>query len=71
MGGRGVAVGTGEVVGVADGVRDWVAVGVGVPVGVSAAAAGKMVRLAANVSPAETSASAPIKSNASLKSRLT
>jgi hypothetical protein len=71
MGGRGVTVGTGEVVGVVDGVSDWVAVGVGDPVGVSAAAAGKKVRLAKNVSPAETKASTPIRSSASLKSSVT
>ena len=71
MGGRGVTVGTGEVVGVVDGVRDWVAVGVGVPVGVSAAAAGKKVLLAPNDSPAVTSASTPTRRSASLKSRLT
>ena len=71
MGGRGVTVGTGELVGVADGVRDWVAVGVGDPVGVSSAAAGKIVRLAANVSPADTIASTATRSSASLKSRLT
>ena len=71
MGGRGVAVGTGEGVGVADGVRDWVVVGVGDPVGVSAAAAGNMALLAKNVSPAVIRASAPIRIRASLKSRLT
>ena len=43
----------------------------GVPVGVSSAAAGKMVRLAANVIPADTSASTATRRSASLKSRLT
>ena len=71
IGGRGVTVGTGELVGEAEGVREGVAVGLGDPVGVSAAPAGKMVRLAANVRPAETSASTPTSSRANRRSRLT